>query len=228
MPPALAGPVAFVLPAVELTLAAGLLTGPLADEASVGALVLLAAFTAAIATALARGKPVDCQCFGRLQSAPVGPWTLVRNLGLLARALFAVAAGWSRDEATAGAWLGGAESVEVLTAAVVALGIVALVGQGAPSWQLLRKQGRLLMRLDALEGALGAPTAAGGAGLAVGAAAPPFRLPTNEGGTLEFDKLHAAGRPVLIVFSDPGCGPCVVSSGPTSRAGASARTSPLQ
>ncbi len=43
-------------------------------------------------------------------------------------------------------------------------------------------------------------------GLAVGAPAPLFRLPRLDGGELALESLR--GRPVLLVFSDPDCGPC--------------------
>jgi peroxiredoxin len=43
-------------------------------------------------------------------------------------------------------------------------------------------------------------------GLTAGTLAPPFRLPRLDGGELGLDELR--GRKVLLVFSDPGCGPC--------------------
>jgi peroxiredoxin len=43
-------------------------------------------------------------------------------------------------------------------------------------------------------------------GLKAGAAAPEFRLPLLEGGELSLAELR--GRRVLLVFSDPNCGPC--------------------
>jgi peroxiredoxin len=43
-------------------------------------------------------------------------------------------------------------------------------------------------------------------GLKAGAAAPDFRLPRIDGGELSLEELR--GRRVLLVFSDPDCGPC--------------------
>jgi peroxiredoxin len=43
-------------------------------------------------------------------------------------------------------------------------------------------------------------------GLATGTAAPEFRLPLLHGGELSLADYR--GRPVLLVFSDPNCGPC--------------------
>jgi peroxiredoxin len=44
-------------------------------------------------------------------------------------------------------------------------------------------------------------------GLKAGAAAPEFRLPTIEDGS-EISLSQLRGRPLLLVFSDPNCGPC--------------------
>lgn len=43
-------------------------------------------------------------------------------------------------------------------------------------------------------------------GLTAGTPAPNFTLPRLEGGELALEDLR--GRPVLLIFSDPGCGPC--------------------
>src|SRR5262249_46408744 len=43
-------------------------------------------------------------------------------------------------------------------------------------------------------------------GLAPGTPAPDFRLPLLEGGELSLNELR--GRKLLLVFSDPHCGPC--------------------
>src|SRR5262249_34541806 len=45
-------------------------------------------------------------------------------------------------------------------------------------------------------------------GLPEGSPAPAFRLEGLHGETMTLDALRAAGKPVILVFSDPGCGPC--------------------
>src|SRR5262249_3480907 len=45
-------------------------------------------------------------------------------------------------------------------------------------------------------------------GLPVGSPAPEFALAGLHGETLTLAALRAAGRPVLLLFTDPGCGPC--------------------
>src|SRR6266699_4684659 len=121
-------------------------------------------------------------------------------------------------------------------------------------WQLLRQNGRILLRLDEVEKQLDAlefgeaaepqglmnghtpadvnarplPQGDGEAqdraarfsnrslarsrikrdGLKAGTSAPSFRLPRLDGGELSLEELR--GKHVLLVFSDPHCGPCQV------------------
>jgi len=125
-----------------------------------------------------------------------------------------------------------------LTLIVLAL---ALAGTWFVLWQLVRQQGRMMLRIDALEALLDSqtrePAAAsnghagpdrdasgrGGrrqlpterplsesrilrSGLAPGTPAPGFDLPAVSGGTTSLAGFR--GRGVLLVFSDPACGPC--------------------
>jgi peroxiredoxin len=81
-------------------------------------------------------------------------------------------------------------------------------------WHILRQQGRLLLRIEAMESRLGEAGLAdqvGSAvqiGLEIGTPAPPFRLASVQGETLTLTDLLAGGKPVLLLFGDPGCGPC--------------------
>jgi peroxiredoxin len=105
-----------------------------------------------------------------------------------------------------------------LSGGAVALALLVLVGlAGWALFNLLRQNGRLLLRVEALGARLeGAGAAAAPAqvpappepGLPVGTPAPAFSLPGLYGETLTLDALRAAGKPVLLVFSDPHCGPC--------------------
>jgi peroxiredoxin len=88
-----------------------------------------------------------------------------------------------------------------------------LVGLGA--WlgiQLLRQNGRLLLRLEAIERRLAqlqpAPAAAlpRPAGLPVGAEVPPFALPTLAGEQRTLSDFR--GQSVLLIFFSPRCGFC--------------------
>lgn len=105
----------------------------------------------------------------------------------------------------------------LLTAGMIVVALVVLEG-----WiilQVLRQQGRLLLRVEALEAHSSAsitpslPAAVGtqlhtSVGLPIGASAPGFGLPNLAGETITLDDLRAQGKPILLLFSDPACGPC--------------------
>jgi peroxiredoxin len=184
-----------LLPLSELTVAVLLVPATTARLAAAGALGLLALFTTAVVVNLARGRRPDCHCFGQLHSTPVGPGVVARN-GVLA-AISAVVF-WQPGTA-----LRSAEQVE--TVAIVGLALAV----GVLAWavyQLLRQQGRLLLRLDAVEAQLGDRSQY--EGLPVGTPAPFFALPSLSGENVTLDALLAAGRPLVLVFVHSNCGPC--------------------
>jgi peroxiredoxin len=103
------------------------------------------------------------------------------------------------------------------------------------SWQLLRQNGRILLRLDDMEARLhelefGEPDSQPNSaatmpdranrfanrslvrskinrdGVKAGTSAPSFRLPRLDGDELSLEELR--GKRVLLVFCDPRCGPC--------------------
>ena len=95
-----------------------------------------------------------------------------------------------------------------------------LAGQWWFLVHLLRQNGRLLVRLEAVEESIGA---GGGAvapsqngshvhqeaeGLPVGSEAPQFSLSGLYGESLTLDALRSSGKPLMMLFTDPGCGPC--------------------
>jgi peroxiredoxin len=73
-------------------------------------------------------------------------------------------------------------------------------------YQLLKQQGRILLRLDALERASAAPEAGEPEGLEIGAGFPPFSLPDLSGNPMGLQQF--CGKQVLLVHWNPGCGFC--------------------
>jgi peroxiredoxin len=210
-----AHPLGVALPLVELVVGLFLLPAATAPYAALCGLVLLLVFCVAIGAALARGDEPECHCFGRLHSAPAGWTTLLRNAGLAALAGFVVAAGDTGPSAIA--WAGDLSSTALMGGALAA--VVALFGFAL--FHLLRQNGRLLLRLDALEeqlaarepGATRKPRAArrppkGVGGLEIGSAAPDFALRSTDGGEETLGTLLSSGRPLLLVFTSAKCGPC--------------------
>lgn len=211
-PDRLAGPLAVALPLAEVAAAALLLPASTALWGAAAALCLLGVFTAAIAAAMARGRAPDCHCFGQLHSEPAGWKALARN-GVLAALGGLVVAGGPGPSAVAWvAQLGGAG------VAALALGLAVAFLVAAGGWallHLLRSYGRVLVRLERLEQAL----AEAGisleehqelpeVGLAPGSEAPAFALRNVLGDTVTLESLLAPGRPLLLLFTSPSCGPC--------------------
>ncbi|MCA1702189.1 MAG: redoxin domain-containing protein [Actinobacteria bacterium] len=215
VPPGAAPALAKALPLVEMTVAVALVAPMSAVAGAVGALLLLAAFSVVIAANLARGRRPNCHCFGQLHSSPVGPWTLARNVVLVGIAAFVLWGGPGPSLSHAAAWLPSGRGA----AAVSLIAFVLLTGGlGVVGWfvmNLVEQRGRLLMRLDTIEAALAdhgllAPpaTSARSSDLPVGSPAPDFVVRAANGVELTRDSLLEHGKPALLVFSDPDCGPC--------------------
>lgn len=210
VPRRLARPIASALPFVEIAVAVALVPPAAARWGAVSAIALLGLFVVAIVVNLARGRRPDCRCFGQLQSTPIGSKTILRNLGLAAVASFVAWGGHA--QAASPSWLG---DVSGAGWAGLAVGLLLLGMAAVQAWfvvNLRGQHGRLLVRVAAVEAALvdeginvpGGP----GLGLPVGSEAPEFSLTGLYGETLTLGSLRAAGHPVMLVFTDPNCGPC--------------------
>jgi len=209
MAPRAAAPAALLLPLAELSVAGLLLFDATAPAGAIGALVLLGGFIAAIAVNLARGRRPDCNCFGQLHSKPVGPATLARNGILALLAVIVLAADQTIAAARA---LDGLAGLDAATALALPALVVSVLAFGIGAWlalHLLRQQGRVLLRLDRLDGGADASVPVEGApGLPVGAPAPAFEVTTADGDAVALRRLIGDGRPLVLAFVDPGCAPC--------------------
>jgi uncharacterized membrane protein YphA (DoxX/SURF4 family) len=148
VPASWADSIAMLLPVAELMCAAALLWRQYVVWGAEGAAALLSIFMVGIAMMLAKGKAPDCHCFGQLSSSPVSRWTLARNAGLLALAVLVM-------------WRGVRDRVgrmDSRTALLLGISGAIAAGLAATVWLLLRmlkQNGRLLMRLEAVEKKLG-------------------------------------------------------------------------
>ncbi|WP_019584707.1 MauE/DoxX family redox-associated membrane protein [Deinococcus apachensis] len=213
MPAPLAPLFAALLPVAEGVIAVTLLFPATRHWSAVAAGVLLLTFLLAVGYQLIRGRRPTCNCFGQLHPGRISGWTLARNLALFGLAAALV---WPVPQAVV---TFSPSFRAAFTPAVVWLLVavaVLLVGQvltGRALFALMRQQGRLLVRLDALE-APRAPVppkpapALQAAGLPVGARAPEFNLPSLVGETLTLGTLLAPQRPLVLIFVDPDCAPC--------------------
>ncbi len=219
VPAQLAGPLGILLPLAELATAVALVPTISAWWGAIAALALLVLFIGGIVANLVRGRRPDCHCFGQIASGPVGKGTLIRNTLLAGVAGFLVAQGPDRVGPSLLDWLGGvaAPAPVILAVAVVALAL--LIAEGWVLLELVRQNGRLVLRLESLErmvvaegvapaAAMAEPAPAPEPGLPIGAPAPAFSLTGLYGEMLTLDFLRASGKPVLLLFMDPNCGPC--------------------
>jgi Methylamine utilisation protein MauE len=206
VPARLARPFAVVLPVAELAVAATLLVPAIARWGALAALALLLGFCVAIVLSLRAGRTAPCHCFGALHSRPVSALTLVRTAGLAVLAGALVALGHPAAEAMPRLTT---PSAATALALAIALALVAMLAAGAALFAALTAQnGRLMLRLEALEHHLGEPAASGPGALPSGSAAPPFATRDADGRRVSLGGLLAGGRSAVLVFSDPDCGPC--------------------
>jgi uncharacterized membrane protein YphA (DoxX/SURF4 family)/peroxiredoxin len=192
-PESLAPALSVVLPIAELAIAAGLLFDRTTRTSAMAALLVLGLFVVAISVNLARGQTHDCHCFGQLYSRPLGWPTLARNL------IFAFAAGFVL-------WQERVESGSSIFRTLAQLSpsqwlwlIGALVVVIATLIYLQRRQKRLSVE-----------TSTTVRGLPLDSVAPPFELAAYEGGRRSLAELLGYGKPLLLIFTNPNCGPCVV------------------
>jgi methylamine dehydrogenase accessory protein MauD len=217
VPARLASVVAVALPLAEIAIGVLLAVVSTRWWAATAAFGLLVVFGVAIGAAMARGSSPDCHCFGRLHSAPAGWSTLVRNAALAALAALVVVAGRHDAGPGVGDWASGVDASTMIVLALACALALAVAGGAYTAAHVLRSYGRVLVRLDRLEERLRAvglelddPDDVPQLGLAPGTAAPAFWLPSVEGGRVSLDDLLLPGRPALLLFTSPSCGPCSV------------------
>jgi uncharacterized membrane protein YphA (DoxX/SURF4 family)/thiol-disulfide isomerase/thioredoxin len=185
-----------LLPLAELATALAVLLRPSARWGAVAALILLVAFMAGIASALRRGETPDCHCFGAIHSAPANRGQIARNGVLGAIAVFVI--GWGPGPAL-DAWIS-ARSAAELVAVAAGIAAIVLLAVAVQQWFEIKR-----LRVQVLEAQA---TSALAAGLSIGAVAPTFELPDVGTETVSLASLLAPGRPVALVFTSAGCGPC--------------------
>lgn len=208
VPKRFANPLGTALPAVELLLAILLLPGATARWAALGAMLLFLAFIGGIAWNLAKGNQPDCHCFGQIHSAPAGRPTIFRNAAFAVMAVVVALHGgvgpvvWFSN-------LGEMSQIAVLFGSA----ITALLG--VQTWLLIQARQQntdILARLGATDAGAGTlPILNDDSTLDALFApkpAPAFELPMLDGDQVTLQALLQHGKPVLLLFVDPGCGPC--------------------
>jgi hypothetical protein len=94
--------------------------------------------------------------------------------------------------------------------AALAFALAASLGAAVPAVVLAAVAVLLLAPaavLDLRRGRTAVPVRSG-SGLQIGSAAPDFELPALDGARHTIESLTRAGLPLMLIFSDPHCGPC--------------------
>ncbi|MEA2203251.1 MAG: hypothetical protein QOE77_27 [Blastocatellia bacterium] len=192
-PPAFVRTIAMLLPAFELAIAIGLLFTSSTQVSAAAALGILMLFVVAIGYNLKQGRTHDCHCFGQLYSRPLGWPTLARNVVFALGAAFVL---WQQPQAANTSLLDSLAGMRPWQWLI----IIAL-GAGAIAAVFYGRQRNQREAVNPSHGSQGLP---------VGAIAPDFSLPDYEGGTTSLRSLLEPGKPLMLVFVSPMCGPCVL------------------
>lgn len=194
-PAPMAPALAVALPIAELLITLGLLFNRSAWLSALAALLILSVFMVAISVNLAQGRSHDCHCFGQLHSRPLGWPTLVRNVIF---ALLALVILWRFKPASPAlnrTIIGALANLDLLTGALLLLGAVA----GVSALVYWRKQQK--------SSAEDSPPA--NEGLPLNTPAPHFEIESYDGGNRSLSQLLEPGKPLLLLFTNPKCGPCL-------------------
>jgi peroxiredoxin/uncharacterized membrane protein YphA (DoxX/SURF4 family) len=210
LPDFLATFTAVSLPTLELATVALLLASRTAWIGALCSSALLVTLTTAIVANMARGKHPDCHCFGQLYSEPISAGTLARNSALLLISGLLLLELRENPGLTFTFVFAFLLHHLLLTLGTVFASVLITV-QFWISFQLLRQNGRLLLRIEALEEkafSRGSRKIATHPGPRIGTPAPAFSLTGVDVGNVSLQHLLAIGKPVLLLFADPNCGPC--------------------
>jgi thiol-disulfide isomerase/thioredoxin len=202
VPARFAKPIGYGLPLVEILVAILLIPVSTAFWGALLGVLLLLAFIGGMVNSLRKGETPDCHCFGAIHSEPISRNTIIRNGGFVLIGLFILAGGTTPGASVIG-WLDAETGVVKGLVVAVALLTAAVAGLGWMTMHLLGQNGRLLIRMDELEAAPGAA-----APVSVRKLAPAFTGTGLIGERVTLDTLQEAGKPILLFFSDPACGPC--------------------
>ena len=214
LPQWMTSPLGIALPVAEVGTAFLLLPTRSVFIGALCSIALLLMFIAAIGTNMALGRRPKCHCFGQIHSEPVGWPTLLRNAVLASLATFLVLEARKYPGPSV---LYAVEGFTLLQIVAIVLGALLLAVSGTLFWLILnlfRQNGRLLLRIETLERdrslSQRQPSGPGPVvpGLAVGTKAPSFDLPGVGGSRATLESLLAQGTALLLISTDPNCGPC--------------------
>ena len=209
------------LPIAEIVIAVLLIPAATARWGALLALILLAVFVAGISYSLSRGRKFDCHCFGQLTTSEIGPPTLIRNAALAVLAAFVTISGFANNDPGPGLTdvFRGLDAFEWVMLAIVVILLAALAAVAGcssifsvrtgvcssgstgsrPRSKTRTSRSRKMMKTTRMRKRRVSPSAP---------PRPRSACPGLYGETMTLDSLRAAEKPVLLIFTDPSCGPC--------------------
>ena len=208
-----ANPLGTGLPIAEIIIAFLLLITSDVWMGAIAGFALSLAFSVAIAINVRLGRRPECHCFGQVLSRPVGWGTFARSSVLVVLAALLAWHAQTHTEYSLSTIVKGFSAAQSIGAI---FGLFVLIAIGALLWlvlQLFRQNGRLLLRVEALEAGQQVaqrqvPNRPILHGLPVGAQAISFDLPILDGGRATLEGFLRKGNPMLLITTDPNCGPC--------------------
>ncbi len=216
IPEILAKPVSVILPILEILIALTFLFIETSWFGAIGASLLLLTFIGGMLYQLKLGNAPDCHCFGQIHSEPVSAKSLIRNGIFALSALFLVFSGQTVQglnlfDSSLNS-VGKTDYMQIIIGSAIVVLLAAIVYFLK---QISQQQLQILRRIEVLEiissegkaverENVGHPQD----GLPVGAPAPDFILPDENGKTVAFEHLLMQTKPLLFFFVSPNCNPC--------------------
>lgn len=204
---------AMSLPAVEILVAGAILIPATAWWGAFGAAMLLGGFTLAIIFSLIRGRHPTCNCFGQTRLAPITWATALRNVILTMCAGALLAFPERLERGVLPELIALFRTLDATIVLLFAIGLLVMVVQAWVNVNIIRQQGRLLLKIDNLEYRIGAAGIAltdipeQSRALAVGTSAPDFSATTLGGKTIHLTEV-LRDRTLALVFVNADCKPC--------------------
>jgi len=192
VPPALALPSGILLPLAEFAAGVALCTHSVAWNGAVAALGLLLLFIIGVSINLALGHRPDCHCFGRLYSTPIGWKTLLRNAVLAVFSLILIWKGKANPGPAVWNWIASLAPLGLFVLIVMVVGISLVAMRAWSATRNLKQDGQM----------------GKSRGLPLGSDAPQFRLADLRGTEYKLEDFLGAGKPLLLIFVEPGCDSC--------------------
>lgn len=173
-------PLAFGIPYLEITIAFLLTFQRTAVVGATLSILTIAAFSIFVSIHLWKGISVACNCFGSFSKNPITWRTLIRNVALIGLCTILL---WTFHFVSLNIWM----QFTIMVSAIA-------FAEGWLLW-MLRKDNKLSKKFE------------NKGTEKVRKKAVEFSL-TTENGPVPITTLLSEGKPVLLVFIDPSCGPC--------------------